>query len=191
MPKDVVLYVAVEAPRLLAVASRTRDAARRPRGRLARAVRSRRRTDFGGAIGLPREACRVLESGGRLGTKVRKRPNQLGLIKRRARKTHRTSNLADASDKPGSGITVIADDQGFVPRILEVRAFISVFRGVAKIVDLLETTSCSHRVPPRRITLRSAAHRKARFAGEYADRVSSDGIRLERWVMLAVADKPA
>ena len=31
---------------------------------------------------------------------------------------------------------------------------------------------------------------EALFAGEYADRVSSDGIRLERYVLLAVADKP-
>jgi len=32
---------------------------------------------------------------------------------------------------------------------------------------------------------------EALFAGKYADRVSSDGIRLERRVMLAVADKTA
>jgi len=30
---------------------------------------------------------------------------------------------------------------------------------------------------------------EALLAGEYADRVSSDGIRLERYILLAVADK--
>jgi ubiquinone/menaquinone biosynthesis C-methylase UbiE len=154
------------------------------------------------------EAYRVLKSGGRLGigTTVRERPNQLRVIKRRAWMTMRgisgrtEQNSSRGSDKIGSEyaatateIRAMLEDAGFVPRILEVRTFISLFRNIAQIVDFLQATGYGD-LAPGATAADSAAFRgalEALFASEYADRVSSDGIRLERYVLLAVADKPA
>ena len=90
------------------------------------------------------------------GTTLRERPNQLGLIKRRAWKMFRGDDprLQEpaALEKPGSKYVVTAD---------QIRA------GLAGLRDAIE----------------------ALLAGEYADRVSGDGIRLERCILLAVADK--
>jgi ubiquinone/menaquinone biosynthesis C-methylase UbiE len=153
------------------------------------------------------EAHRVLKSGGRLGvgTTVQERPNQLGLIKSRAWKTVRgvsgrtEQDTSRASGKIGSNyvataaeIRAMLEDAGFVPRIHEVRTFISMCRDVAHIVDFLQATSYGDLAPGASAADYAAFRREleALFAGEYADCVSSDGIRLERYVLLAVADKP-
>jgi len=148
------------------------------------------------------EAFRVLESRGRLGigTTVRERPNQLGSIKRQAWRICRGSDPSDAPGQPGSRNTVTADEirallegAGFVARILEVRTFVSMFRDVAQIFDFLQATSYGE-LAPGASAADYAAFRgalEALFAREYADCVGSDGIRLERYVLLAVADKPA
>jgi SAM-dependent methyltransferase len=147
------------------------------------------------------EACRVLAPGGRLGigTTVRERPNQLAAIKRRAWKTLRGSDVSDSPEQPGSRNTVTADEvrallegAGFVPRTLEIRTFISMFRDVAQIVDFLQATSYGD-LAPGASAADYAAFRgalEALFAREYADCVRGEGIRLERYVLLAVADKP-
>ena len=154
------------------------------------------------------EAYRVLKPHGRLGigTTVRERPNQLGLMKTRAWKTVRggtkerpVQEPPHASDEIGSRypstaaeIRAMLEDAGFVSRVHEVRTFTSVFRDVAQIVDFLRATSYGDYAPGASAAdyAAFAGTLEALFAGEYADRVSSDGIRLERYVLLAVADKP-
>ena len=147
------------------------------------------------------EAYRVLAPGGRLGigTTVRERPNQLAGIKRRAWKTVRGSDPLDSPEQSGTRNTVTADEirallegVGFVPRILEIRTFVSMFRDVAQIVDFLQATSYGD-LAPGASAADYAAFRSALetlFASEYADCVGSDGIRLERYVLLVVAEKP-
>jgi len=149
-----------------------------------------------------REAYRLLKSGGRLGigTTVRERPNQLRVIKRRAWMTMRgissrteqnSSRVSDKYTATAAEIRAMLEDAGFVPRILEIRTFISLFRDIAEIIDFLQATGHGD-LAPGATAANNAAFRstlEALFAGEYADRVSSDGIRLERYVLLAIADK--
>jgi hypothetical protein len=83
------------------------------------------------------------------------------------------------------------EDAGFVARMLEVRTFISVFRDVAQIIDFLLATTYGQFAPGASAAdyadFRDAM--EALLATEYAERVSDQGIRLERYVLLAVADK--
>jgi hypothetical protein len=83
------------------------------------------------------------------------------------------------------------EDAGFVARMLEVRTFVSVFRDVAQIIDFLQATTYGELAAGDRAgyyaSFRDAM--EALLAGEYADRVGSDGIRLERYILLAIADK--
>ena len=154
------------------------------------------------------EAYRGLKPCGRLGigTTVRDRPNQLWLIKRRAWKAVRGGINGPAvqepprpSDERGSKYAATAAEiramlarAGFVPRTLEIRTFTTVFRDVAQIIDFLQATTYGDLVPAASAAdyAAFAGTLEALFAGEYADRVSSEGIRLERYVLLAVADKP-
>jgi hypothetical protein len=83
------------------------------------------------------------------------------------------------------------EDAGFVPRMLEVRTFVSVFRNVAQIIDFLQATTCGQFAAGAGAADNAGFRHvmEALLAGDYADRVSSDGIRLERYILLAVADK--
>ena len=154
------------------------------------------------------EVSRVLKPGGRLGigTTVRDRPNQLRLLERRAWRAMRgpgdgatVEESPRPSDERGSRfaataaeIRTLLEDAGFVPTIVEVRTFISVFRDVAQIIDFLQATTYGQLAPGASAAdyagFRDAM--EALLAGEYAERVSVEGIRLERYVLLAVADKP-
>lgn len=154
------------------------------------------------------EAYRVLKPRGRLGigTTVRDRPNQLRTLERRAWKAVRSggeSSTAEESprlsDERGSRrastaaeIRTMLEGAGFVPRVFEVRSFISVFRDVAQIIDFLQATTYGQ-FAPGASEADYAAFRNAMealLASEYAERVSDEGISLERYVLLAVADKP-
>jgi SAM-dependent methyltransferase len=154
------------------------------------------------------EAYRVLKPRGRLGigTTVRDRPNQLRLLERRAwevalgggdsptveespgASTERGSRFAPTAAE----IRAMLEDAGFVPRMLEVRTFVSVFRDVAQIIGFLQATTYGQFAPGASAAdyaaFRSAL--EALLAGEYAEHASDEGIRLERYVLLAVADKP-
>ena len=83
------------------------------------------------------------------------------------------------------------EDAGFVARMLEVRTFVSVFRDVAQIIDFLQATTYGQLAADARAGYYAGFRdaMEALVAGEYADRVSSDGIRLERYILLAIADK--
>jgi arsenite methyltransferase len=153
------------------------------------------------------EANRVLKPRGRLGigTTVRDRPNQLRLLEGRAWRAARGGgNSPTVEESPGSSqergsryaataaeIRAMLEDAGFVPRMLEVRTFVSVFRDVAQIIDFLQATTHGELAAGGRAAYYAGFRdaMEALLAGEYADRVSSDGIRLERYILLAVADK--
>ena len=153
------------------------------------------------------EAHRVLKLRGRLGigTTVRDRPNQLRLLERRAWKAVRRGGDGPTvgeppgpSDERGSRyaataaeIRAMLEGAGFVPRIFEVRTFISMFRDVPQIIDFLQATTYGQ-LAPGASAADYAAFRdamEALLAGEYAERVSNKGIRLERYILLAVAGK--
>ena len=154
------------------------------------------------------EAYRVLKPRGRLGigTTVRDRPNQLRSLERRAWKAVRSGGDSPAaeesprpSDERGSRrastaaeIRTMLEDAGFVPRVFEVRSFISVFRDVAQIIDFLQATTYGQLAPGASPADYAAFHSamEALLASEYAERVTDEGISLERYVLLAVADKP-
>ncbi len=154
-----------------------------------------------------REAYRVLKARGRFGiaTTVRDRPNQLRSLERRAWKAVRGRGDIPAveesprpSDERGSkyastaaDIRAMLEDAGFVSRMLEVRTFISLFRDVAQIIDFLQATTYGQFARGASaadyFAFRDAM--QALLAGEYAERVSDEGIRLERYILLAVAEK--
>ena len=152
------------------------------------------------------EAYRVLKPRGRLGvaTTVRDRPNQLRLLAHRAERiaTGRGTDTAtdnSLSEQCGSKYAATAAEirdmlevAGFVVQTLEVRNFTSVFRDVGQIFDFLRATMIGQLAPGASDAsyagLRQAM--KTLLAGEYAHCVSDEGIRLERYVLLAVAEKP-
>lgn len=153
------------------------------------------------------EAYRVLKPRGRLGiaTTVRDRPNQLRLLERRAWKIATARGAAGSatdaslSEQCGSKYAATAaeirdmlEDSGFAVQTLEVRSFTSVFRDVRQIIDFLQATTCGQ-LAPGASAADYAGFREATetlLAGEYAHCVSDEGIRLERYVLLAIAEKP-
>lgn len=154
-----------------------------------------------------REAYRVLKLGGRLGiaTTVRDRPNQLWLLARRAwraaqgvREHTGPTTEERPRERSGSGRAPTVDEirellagSGFTPRSIELRTFTSVFCDAAQIVDFLQATTYGQFVPGAGAAdyARFHAALKALLAREYPSAVTGDGIRLERYVLLAVADK--
>ena len=152
------------------------------------------------------EAYRVLKSRGRLGvaTTVRDRPNQLRLLERRAWRIATGRGADKATDNSlseqcgpkfaatAAEIRDMLEDAGFVVQTLEVRSFTSVFRDVGQIIDFLQATTYGQLATGASDAdyagLREAT--ETLLAGEYAHFVSDEGIRLERYVLLAVAQKP-
>jgi ubiquinone/menaquinone biosynthesis C-methylase UbiE len=155
------------------------------------------------------EAKRVLRPGGRFGiaTTIRDRPNQLRMLERRAWRIakSRADESFDAStdgqlpEEGGSRRAATADDirgmverAGFILRLFEVRTFTALFRDVAQIIDFSQATTYGQFAPgtdARDLSAFREAMEKL-LAGEYAHCVTAAGIRLERYVLLAVALKP-
>src|SRR5437879_9959038 len=81
---------------------------------------------------------------------------------------------------------------GFVPRRFEIRTVTTVFRDVAQIIAFLQATTCSDLVPACQLSRLCCVRRHAGGAvrRRVTDCVSSDGIRLERYVFARRADKP-
>jgi len=148
------------------------------------------------------EAYRILKPGGRLGiaTTVRDRPNQLRLLERRAWRTVKAGGVADESpaDQAGSKqaataneIRAMLEEAGFAPELVEVRTFVSTFRDVSQIIAFSQATAYGQLVPGATAD-DYAAFREAvetLLGGEFSDCVTDEGIRLERYVLLAVAAK--
>lgn len=152
------------------------------------------------------EAKRILKPGGRFGvaTTIRDRPNELRVLERRAWTIARSPDEAARTDgrsaeESGSRRASKADDvramvehAGFVLRSFEVRTFTTLFRDIGQIIDFSQATTYGQFVPGARPGDLSAfrAAMETLLAGEYARCVSPAGIRLERYVLLAVALKP-
>ena len=148
------------------------------------------------------EAYRILKPGGRLGiaTTVRDRPNQLRLLERRAWRTVRAGGTADESQHEQAGskqaataqeIRAMLEQAGFSPALVEVRTFVSTFRDVSQIIAFSQATAYGQLVPGATAD-DYAAFREAvetLLGGEFSDCVTDEGIRLERYVLLAVAAK--
>jgi hypothetical protein len=84
------------------------------------------------------------------------------------------------------------EDAGFVVQTLEVRSFTTVFGDIGQIIDFFAGDDV-RAVCSRSQRCDYAGFRQAMetlLAGEYARCVSNEGIRLERYVLLAVAEKP-
>jgi arsenite methyltransferase len=151
-----------------------------------------------------REARRVLKPRGRLGiaTTVSDRPNQLHLLARRAWK------LARGVDEPSDAergtrarrrgateaqVRSLIEAAGFTPRILEVRTFASVFQDAGRVLEFLLATTYGRLAPgagPVDYAAMAPALTKL-LERDYQQAITPEGIRLERYVLLAIADKPA
>jgi SAM-dependent methyltransferase len=121
------------------------------------------------------EAYRVLKPRGRfgIGTTVRDRPNQLRLLEGRAWKAARgAGDSPTVEESPGW-----SNERGS--------------RYAATAIDFLQATTYGELAAGNRAAYYAGFRdaMEALLAGEYADRVSSDGILLERYILLAVADK--
>jgi ubiquinone/menaquinone biosynthesis C-methylase UbiE len=160
------------------------------------------------------EAHRVLKPGGRLGisTTVRDRPNELWQLARKARDA--ISTREDRSERGGteldegkrrtggrggkSGVTMeetraVVERAGFALRIFDNRTYRSHFKDVAQMIEFLQATTYDNLLPGTT----AAEGERFRIALERAlaetipERRRTNGIELERYVLLAVADKPA
>ena len=154
------------------------------------------------------EVFRVLKPGGRMGvaTTIRDRPNQLRTLGRRAWRMARSPDeapgaLADGRSVEESGsrraanaedVRAMIEHAGFALRSFEVRTFAALFRDVGQMIDFSQATTYGQFAPGagagELAAFRAAMERL--LAGEYAHCVTAAGIRLERYVLLAVALKP-
>jgi ubiquinone/menaquinone biosynthesis C-methylase UbiE len=149
------------------------------------------------------EAYRVLRPAGRLGiaTTVRDHPNQLRLLERRAWRMVRSGGNADESrpDQAGSRqaataeeIRAMLEQAGFAPRSFELRTFVSTFRDAGQMFEFSQATAYGQLVPGATerdyIAFRDAI--ETLLSGEFSGCVTDEGIRLERYVLLAVAERP-
>jgi len=142
------------------------------------------------------EAYRVLRPGGRLGiaTTVRENPNQLNTIARLARaKVRGASARGERADRRGvstAEVSSLLSTAGFIPRHIEVRTFFSLFRDARHLVDFLRASTYD-RLAPRAemdpVSFEVAVQEVV--ARDYSQSLCADGIRLERYVLLAIADK--
>jgi ubiquinone/menaquinone biosynthesis C-methylase UbiE len=149
------------------------------------------------------EAYRILQPGGRLGiaTTVRDRPNQLRLLERRAWRTVRAGGVSEEprADQAGAKqaataqeIRAMLEEAGFAPKLVDVRTFTSTFRDVAQIMNFSQATAYGQLVPGATADDYAAFLEaiETLLGGEFAGCVTDEGIRLERYVLLAVAEKP-
>jgi ubiquinone/menaquinone biosynthesis C-methylase UbiE len=142
------------------------------------------------------EAHRVLRPGGRLGiaTTVRERPNQLNTIARLAWKQARGAGPKGPRDKrrgvSTADVEALLSSAAFTTRNVEVRTFFSLFRDARHLVDFLRASTCD-RLAPRAevdpVSFELAVQQV--LSRDYSRSLSADGIRLERYVLLAIADK--
>ncbi len=148
------------------------------------------------------EAHRVLERGGRIGiaTTVRDRPNQLHTLARLAWKAARLAGESgvkkgdgrSARNVSGGDVRSLILGAGFAPLRIEMRTFASLFRNVEQMVEFLLATTYGRLVQgggtidyaPFKAALEQLLLR------DYPDARTAEGIRLERYVMLAIAEKP-
>jgi trans-aconitate methyltransferase len=157
------------------------------------------------------QARRVLARGGRLGiaTTVREPPNELRLLIRDAkdeamgrpgrrlrRRTMSPGGQADLLAGAGrrvtpGGVRGLLQASGFSIRVCELRTYLSEFEDVAGIISFLRATSFGRMLSDMTSTdlARFAAALERVIADEIPASRRTGGIRLERHVLLAVAEK--
>lgn len=160
------------------------------------------------------EAHRVLKPGGRLGisTTVRDRPNELWQLTRKTRDA--TSARGNSSEQcetdpdegecrsggrgGRSGVTLqetrtVVERAGFALRIFENRTYRSHFKDVAQMIEFLQATTYDNLLPGTAAADGDRFHAALEhaLAETIPEHRRASGIELERYVLLAVADKPA
>jgi ubiquinone/menaquinone biosynthesis C-methylase UbiE len=143
------------------------------------------------------EAYRVLRPGGRLGiaTTVRERPNQLNTIARLAWKRVRGVGAKGAREGRGVSATdvqALLSWAAFAPRHIDVHTFSSLFRDARHLVDFLRASTYDRLAPRAEVDAASfeLAVQEV-LSRDYSRSLCPQGIRLERYVLLAIADKPS
>ena len=146
------------------------------------------------------EVYRVLKPGGRFGmsTTVRERRNELRRLLQQTNRVVRGSGSAAADRRPERRATSdevgeLLHAVGFQLRVLEQRTYISSFEDVSQILEFVDATTfgamlqgCSDEY---REAFRLALQRS--ISEEIPEERRQTGIRLERYVLLVVADKGA
>lgn len=159
------------------------------------------------------QAHRVLVHGGRLGiaTTVREPPNELRLLirdardeaagkpGRRLRRRHAGPGSQDEDLLVGAGRRVtpggvrgLLQASGFAVRVCELRTYVSAFDDVTQIIAFLRATTFGKLLGE--MTSADLARFSAALERVIAEEIPAarrtDGIRLERHVLLAVGEKP-
>lgn len=156
---------------------------------------------------------RVLKPGGRLGltTTVQERPNEQRVLMQRAfaallepalaaatGEAHGQLSPTDCVCDPSRGVSTsdvrdLMQGADFRVRVLEVRTYVSAFESAAQIIEFFDVHQRGQlmrgRGPEDAERLRAALDRAV--AATLPEERRRGGIRLERYVLLAVADKPA
>ena len=149
------------------------------------------------------QAYRVLKPRGRFGiaTTVRDRPNELRrlarhavdvvLARREAREPRGT--FPDPDMRRGltlKDVRALLVGAGFEARVFELRTYVSFFADVAQIIEFLRASTYDAFLPDGVPLEQFDSALERVIAEEVAASRLVDGIRLERYVLLAVADKP-
>lgn len=150
------------------------------------------------------EAYRVLKVGGRFGiaTTISDRQNEVWQLSRRARdvvlgfsaeEVAERAAEREAKGKPSAGeVRELLDASGFRTRVFDVRTYVSSFANVAQVHEFMLASTYEDVIPKHQLKrveqVRAALERLIAELIPEARRRS--GIQLERYVLLAVADKP-
>ncbi|HSS71493.1 MAG TPA: methyltransferase domain-containing protein [Casimicrobiaceae bacterium] len=153
--------------------------------------------------GAVAQAYRVLKPGGRFGiaTTVRDQPNELRQLARHAvdvvlgRREARAPRGTFPDPGMGRGVTLegvraLLVEAGFEARVFDLRTYVSFFADVAQIIEFLQTSTYDTLLPDGVPYDQFGSALERVIAEEVAASRLVDGIRLERYVLLAVADKP-